>query len=83
MKAKLSGNQEKLDCYEGIPDPGTRWEKGTPHHPESIRLYQELELLDFEVCGDYFCFKSGGDGDNGETLMYLMDMIFERRDTKQ
>jgi hypothetical protein len=26
---------------------------------------------------DYFCWKTGGDGDNGETLMYQMDAFFE------
>ena len=29
-----------------------------------------------------FCFKSGGDGDNGEHLMYLLDIHFEQIDKK-
>lgn len=53
-----------------------RWERGIPHHPKSVELYKKLDKLDFEN-GDVFCFKSGGDGDNGEHLMYLLDMIFE------
>lgn len=57
-----------------------RWEDGTPHHPESLVLYKRIEAANFKLCGDYFRFKSGGDGDNGETLMYLLDMIFEARD---
>jgi hypothetical protein len=57
-----------------------RREDGTEHHPESVRLLDELARIDFELCDDYFCWKSGGDGDNGETLMYELDIIFERRD---
>lgn len=57
--------------------PGERWEKGVPHDPRSVRIYKFIEKLDFEKCGDFFCFKSGGDGDNGEHLMYLMDCYFE------
>jgi len=59
-----------------------RWEDGIPHHPKSIELYKRIENLDFELGGDVFCFKSGGDGDNGEHLMYLMDIYFEEKDTK-
>jgi hypothetical protein len=64
-------------------DPGVRWEQGRDHHPESKKLYTELADLDFRFNNDYFCWKSGGDGDNGETLMYLLDMIFERRDKEK
>ena len=56
---------------------GERWEKGIPHDPRSVALYKSIEALDFEQ-GDYFGFKSGGDGDNGEHLMYLLDMHFAR-----
>lgn len=63
--------------------PEERWEKGVEHHPESERLFKELAELDFKYNDDYFCWKSGGDGDNGETLMFLLDMIFERRDAEQ
>lgn len=57
-----------------------RWEKGTPHHHESIDLYRKIEAVDFKLGGDHLVLKSGGDGDNGEHLMYLMDIIFEARD---
>lgn len=57
-----------------------RWEKGIPHDPRSIELYKSIAKIDFEECDDSFCFKSGGDGDNGETLMYLLDVHFERKD---
>jgi len=61
-------------------DIGKRWEEGIEHHPESVRLFRELEEIDFSLCGDYFRWKSGGDGDNGETLMYQLDIVFERRE---
>jgi hypothetical protein len=60
-----------------------RWENGYDHHPESIKLYKEMEDLDYKHNNDYHCFKSGGDGDNGEELMYLLDMLFERRDQRK
>lgn len=63
------------------PDPITeRWEKGVPHDKRSVELYDSISKIDYEECGDSFCFKSGGDGDNGETLMYLLDVHFERLD---
>jgi len=63
-------------------DPNRRWETGKPHHPESIKLFKEIEDFDFKYNNDYFNWKSGGDGDNGETLMYILDMIFEKRDVE-
>lgn len=57
-----------------------RWEQGLPHHADSVSLYKRLAAADLALCNDYFCFKSGGDGDNGEILMYLLDVIFEARD---
>lgn len=64
-------------------DPGQRWEKGYDHHPESVSLLKEIDELDWEYLKGHFDFKSGGDGDIGETLMYLMDMIFERREQRK
>ena len=61
-------------------DINKRWEKGTDHHPKSKELFRRLAEIDFKLCGDYFCWKSGGDGDNGETLMYELDIIFEEDD---
>lgn len=59
-----------------------RWEQGVPHDPRSIEIYKAIEKIDFEECSDSFCFKSGGDGDNGENLMYLLDLYFEDKDSK-
>lgn len=54
-----------------------RWENGIEHHPRSEEIYEALAYLDYNLGSDYFCFKSGGDGDNGEHLMYLLDIFFE------
>lgn len=61
-------------------DVNKRWEKGVAHHPKSKALIERISELDWELLNGYFDFKYGGDGDNGETLMYLMDIIFEEQD---
>jgi len=72
-----------LESYSNInTDLNDRWENGTPHHPKSKELMRHILELDFEFNDDYFCWKMGGDGDNGEFLMYLMDMYFELQDKK-
>lgn len=63
-------------------DPGQRWEQGVDHHPKTVELFKFIADVDFRLCGDYFGWKSGGDGDNGETLMYAMDMFFEKQDAE-
>lgn len=56
-----------------------RWEQGVPHDPRSEEIYEALAEIDWTEGGDYFGWKSGGDGDNGEHLMYLLDIYFARR----
>lgn len=51
---------------------------GKRHNPKSVEIYDFISKLDFEN-GDYFCFKDGGDGDNGEFLMDLLDCYFINR----
>jgi len=57
-----------------------RWEQGIPHHPKSRLLYKDIASVDWEFGNDYFGFKSGGDGDNGEHLMYILDILLEQED---
>ena len=59
-----------------------RWVDGVPHHPMSRRLLGFLRKHDIEDYGNSFDWKIGGDGDNGETLMYQMDAFFELLDTE-
>jgi hypothetical protein len=60
-----------------------RWECGIEHHPMSERLMCFLSEHDYKDYSDYFCWKIGGDGDNGEALMYEMDAFFEMLDTER
>ncbi len=57
-----------------------RWERGVPHHIMSERLMAFIQEHDFKDYGDSFGWKKGGDGDNGETLMFQMDAFFEMLD---
>jgi hypothetical protein len=61
-------------------DVNTRWEQGIEHDPRSEEIVRWLAEYDFQFCDDYFCWKVGGDGDNGETLMYELDEYFAARD---
>ena len=74
--------QTKSD-YELAKEKGLtskkRWEDGIPHHPRSSELMSFLEDHDIHDYNDYFCWKVGGDGDNGESLMYEMDAFFEMK----
>lgn len=63
-------------------DINKRWEQGMDHHPKSEALFKALAAIDLAHGDDYFCWKSGGDGDNGEHLMYELDIHFEREDEK-
>lgn len=56
-----------------------RWEQGIDHDPQSIELYESISKIDWDHGDDFFCFKAGGDGDNGEHLMYLLDIHFEQK----
>jgi hypothetical protein len=59
-----------------------RWGTGIDHHPMSeraVRFLAEHDLYDYD---DHFCWKVGGDGDNGESLMYQLDAFFEMLDGK-
>jgi len=65
-----------------ITDIDKRWEEGIPHDPRSEDLAYALRLLDFKYGNDVLYLRFGGDGDNGEHLMYLLDIYFEQEDKK-
>lgn len=60
----------------------SRWEEGCPHNPKSVQLMEFLREHDIKDYYDYFQWKIGGDGDNGEQLMYEMDAFFDLDDQK-
>jgi hypothetical protein len=57
-----------------------RWEKGIRHDKRSVEIMCALADIDFNLFEDSFRWKIGGDGDNGETLMYQLDIYFEMLD---
>jgi hypothetical protein len=59
-----------------------RWQEEIEHHKKSMEIMEFLDKIDFEVYDDSFCWKYGGDGDNGETLMYQLDAFFEAQDNQ-
>jgi len=63
-------------------DINKRWEDGTPHDHRSEELFNAIADIDYKLGGDFFCWKSGGDGDNGEHLMYELDIYFEQKDSE-
>ena len=54
-----------------------RWERGLDHDPRSEKLGRALEKIDWDYGDDRLGLKFGGDGDNGERLLYLLDIYFE------
>lgn len=69
--------EKEKECEKSIiANPNTRWEKGLKHYLKSIKIAKEIADIDSEH-GNYFDFRFGGDGDNGEHLIYLLDCYFE------
>ncbi|RTK97798.1 MAG: hypothetical protein EKK64_00925 [Neisseriaceae bacterium] len=62
---------------DGI-DLGKRWEDGVPHHPLANKLARMIGEIDFKHNSDYLGLSFGGDGDNGESLCFILSEIFER-----
>ena len=60
-----------------------RWEQGIEHDPKSKELVKSIAYLDYKYGNDFFNFKIGGDGDNGEHLMYLLDIYYELEEEEQ
>lgn len=63
--------------FEGSnPTPYDRWRHGIDHDPRSEELFQILEAADYIYNRRAFDWESGGDGDNGEEMMYALDRYF-------
>lgn len=61
-------------------DINARWEQGVDHHPRSEALVKAMQFVDITYCDNMCDINTGGDGDNGESLLYLLDIIFESQD---
>ena len=60
-----------------------RWEEGIDHHPKSVELMSFLWLHDWKDYDNAMDWEIGGDGDNGEHLMFQMDAYFELQDLEE
>lgn len=69
---------DKLSQYAGIEI--NRWDKGIDYDPRSEAIGRAIGEIDFDVLGDSLCLNFGGDGDNGEQLLYALDIYFEQLD---
>lgn len=63
-----------------LPDQ-TGW--SSDHDPRSQEIYNFIAELDFKCFDDFFCWKSGGDGDNGEYLLGELDSYFKYKDEQK
>jgi hypothetical protein len=54
-----------------------RWSDGDFHNPKSIALANALAKIDEKYGDSRLDLKFGGDGDNGEDLMWVLDIYFE------
>lgn len=61
-------------------DINKRWEEGFGHHTKSVALGKQISTVDFLLGDDAGDWNFGGDGDNGEALLYTLDIIFELQD---
>lgn len=64
-------------------DVNERWEQGIDHDPRSKELLKFMSGYDLKFCDLSLDLKYGGDGDIGETLMYLMDEFFAAKDAEE
>ncbi len=72
----------RLDAA-GIDATIDRWSEGVDHHPKSGALMRDLSAIDWIFFNDYFRWKFGGDGGNGEILMYMLDVLFDLYDKEE
>jgi hypothetical protein len=77
FRTEPCGPWKILIPFDVSNDVNQRWEKGTPHHPKSLALVKAIQHLDQRYCDGMFDLQTGGDGDNGESLLYLLDILFE------
>lgn len=62
------------------PSPDERWERGIDHDPRSEEIVRAIDRLDWKFNNGNLDIRCGGDGDNGEMMMYLLDYWFAEKD---
>lgn len=53
-----------------------RWQNGIEHDARSVAIFNTIRDIDVKYGGNSFDWQRGGDGDNGEQLMYILDIYF-------
>jgi hypothetical protein len=61
-------------------DVHKRWEQGVGHRNESMNMALMLAFADWQFLDGALDLRFGGDGDNGEVLAYLFDILFDARE---
>jgi hypothetical protein len=63
--------------------PSDRWEDGVGHDSRAEAIMSWLKKYDDRFCGgEHFeMLQTGGDGDQGEELLYLLDEYFAAVDS--
>lgn len=69
-----------VDVVQTI-SPDERWEQGLDHDERSEEIFEFMKRYDLTFNEGTLDLKSGGDGDVGEELMYLMDEYFAAVDS--
>lgn len=75
----MGGSQKDIEPRVTISTV-ERWEQGINHDPRSEGIFNFMKNYDDSFNNGGLDLKSGGDGDLGEELMYLMDEYFAARD---
>ncbi len=75
--------QSKGPQVQVTVSPTERWEQGIEHDDRSKEVYDFISEYDWKHNGDSLGLSSGGDGDNGESLMYLLDEYFAAKDRER
>lgn len=83
MTSKKSNKQMQPVEVKATILPEDRWEQGVDHDERTYSIYRFLQEYDHKFNDSELDLKSGGDGDNGETLMYLLDEYFAAVDTTE
>lgn len=68
LDQRIKGNEKVVD----------RWSEGIPHHPLSELIVGAMSHIDWKCYDLAVDIRHGGDGDNGEMMMYILDEYFER-----
>lgn len=66
--------------FKGIRSTEQRWERGTEHDSRSEKIGRAIGDINFQFMDDSLGLNFGGDGDNGEELLYALDIYFDLLD---